>query len=291
MTVWNLGSINIDHVYVLEHLPGPGETIASSGYSQGLGGKGANQSVAAARAGARVVHLGAIGAGDTWVIERMAGYGVETREIARLSDTPSGHAIILVDTGAENSIVLHPGANRALADIDLERSLAGIEAGDILLLQNETSDQVRAAKAARAAGATVIYSAAPFDPDAIQAVLPHTDIIALNEGEAAALAEAMPGRLPVAGMLITRGAAGAEFHDLQTGQVQHQPAFAVTAVDTTGAGDCFAGNFAALLNETGDIALALRFASAAAAVQVTRPGAGDAMPSRTETEAFMKDRA
>lgn len=286
MTIFNLGSINIDHVYRLPALPRAGETLHASSYAQGLGGKGANQSVAAARAGARVVHLGAMGAGDDWVLDRLDAAGVQTGAIARLADTATGHAIILVDAAAENSIVLHGGANLALPP-DLPQR-AGFAAGDLLLMQNETSLQAETARLARAAGARVIYSAAPFQIKALRAVLPLVSILAVNEIEARDTFAAFGEDLPVEALLITRGSEGAEFRDLPAGQVWHQPAFKVQAVDTTGAGDCFAGWFAAGLDRGEDPPTALRHAAAAAAIQVTRKGAGDAMPDRAEVLEFLK---
>lgn len=295
MTIYNLGSINIDHVYRLAALPRAGETIGSLGYALGLGGKGANQSVAAARAGAQVVHLGAMGSGDDWVLEKLAQAGIATGAIARLEGEATGHAIILVDAAGENSIVLHGGANRALPDdllADLpRRQLAGIGPGDIVMLQNETNLQAETAAHARAAGARVIYSAAPFEIEALRAVLPHVSILAVNEVEARDTFAAFGEDLPVEGMLITRGAEGAEYRDLKAGAVWRQPAFRVSAVDTTGAGDCFAGWFAAGLSRSEDPQTALRHAAAAAAIQVTRLGAGDAMPDRAEVMAFLKEHA
>ena len=288
MTIYNLGSINIDHVYRLTALPRAGETLHSRSYALGLGGKGANQSVAAARAGARVTHLGAMGTGDDWVLERLAGAGVDTSGIARLPGVATGHAIILVDAAGENSIVLHGGANLALpADLPAR---AGFAPGDILLMQNETGLQAETAAHAHAAGARVIYSAAPFGIEALRAVLPHVSILAVNEGEARETFAAFGEDLPVEGLLVTLGARGAEYRDLRGGQVWRQPAFPVTPIDTTGAGDCFAGWFAAGLSRGEEPPVALRHAAAAAAIQVTRPGAGDAMPDRAEVAAFLAAR-
>ncbi len=289
MAIWNLGSINIDHVYRLESLPKPGETLASRGYAQGLGGKGANQSVAAARAGATTHHLGAMGTGDDWVRDRLAQAGVDMGQVARLDDQATGHAIILLDAGAENAIVIHPGANRAIDEAALTDALSALSPSDTLLIQNETNGQVAAAQAAQARGARVIYSAAPFDLEAVRAVLPHVSILAMNEGEAQQLFAGIPGDLPVHGLLITRGAHGAEYRDLTTGQVHSQSSFRVTPVDTTGAGDTFAGYFAAALDGGADVPAALRLASGAAAVKVTRAGAGDAIPTRAEVDAFLAD--
>ena len=291
MAIWNLGSINIDRVYRLDSLPQPGETLTSRGHDSGLGGKGANQSVAAAQAGAVTHHLGAIGSGDDWVIERLAEKGVGIDHVARMADQVTGHAIIMVDAHAENAIVIHPGANRAIGDDRLAQALAGIGASDTLLIQNETNGQVAAAQTAQVAGARVIYSAAPFDLEAVRQILPHVSILAMNEGEAAQLFAAMPGDLPVQGLLITRGSKGAEYRDLTNGQTHEQASFKVTPVDTTGAGDTFAGYFAAGLDAGLAIPDALRRASAAAALQVTRPGAGDAIPSAAEVDAFLADQS
>lgn len=288
MTIYNLGSINIDHVYRLATLPQAGETLHAQDFAMGLGGKGANQSVAAARAGAHVVHLGAMGTADDWALQRLRIAGVETGRIARLAEQATGHAIILVDAAAENCIVIHGGANHALSNRILEQDLADIGPGDILLLQNETNLQSATAARARAKGARVIYSAAPFQIEALRAVLPHVSILAVNEGEARQTFAAFGEDLPVEGLLITRGAKGAEYRDLTRGRTHAQPAFAVRAIDTTGAGDCFAGWFAAGLARDEDIPTALRHAAAAAALQVTRQGAGDAMPDRDEVMAFLK---
>lgn len=287
MTIWNLGSINIDLIYRLDHLPRPGETIAARDHAQGLGGKGANQSVAAARAGAQVRHLGAMGAGDGWVIDRLASAGVDTTHIARLPDHATGHAIILLDRDAENSIVIHPGANRALTVDDTV--LSEMQSGDTLLIQNETNRQVEVAAAAHARGLRVIYSAAPFDLDALRAVLGQVTILAMNAGEAEQTFAALGEALPVDGLLITRGAEGAEYRDLTTGQIHRSAAFPVKAVDTTGAGDCFAGYFAAGLDAGLGVPDALRRAAAASAIKVTRQGAGDAIPDAADVDAFLRD--
>lgn len=290
MAIWNLGSINIDHVYRLDHLPRPGETLAARSYVQGLGGKGANQSIASARAGAITHHIGAMGMGDGWVIERLRNAGVCIADILRMADQATGHAIILLDGQAENAIVIHSGANRAITPAMLETPLSAIKPQDTLLLQNETSGQVQAARAARQAGARVIYSAAPFDIEAVRAILPHVSILAMNAGEADALFAAMPGDLPVPGLLITRGGDGAEYRDLATGAVHRQAAFSVNPVDTTGAGDTFAGYFAASLDRGDPVPAALRLAAGAAALKVTRPGAGDAIPGIEEVIGFIANR-
>lgn len=283
----NLGSINIDHVYRVPHLPEPGETLGAQSYGMGLGGKGANQSVAAARAGARILHIGAIGPEGHWARAAMADCGVDVTHIAK-GEEPTGHAIIYVDAGAENVIVLYPGANRCVTGADVASALAEAGPGDSLLMQNETSAQVEAARLAAEKGLRVIYSAAPFDLEAVQAVLPHVSLLVMNEGEAAQLRAGL-GSLPQVEMIVTKGAKGAEW--LTPGaEPLVTPPFKVEPVDTTGAGDCFIGTLAAALDAGLGREEAMRRASAAAAIQVTRPGASEAMPTAEEVTAFLSDR-
>ncbi|WP_149141699.1 ribokinase [Gemmobacter caeruleus] len=285
MTVYNLGSINIDHVYRVPHLPAPGETLSALAYTQGLGGKGANQSVAAARAGARTVHIGAIGPNSDWVRDAMRGYGVDLAGVSLLEE-PTGHAIINVDPGAENAIVIYPGANRAVTPAMVEAALAEAGPVDTLLIQNETSAQAEAAAAARARGLRVVYSAAPFDIDAVKAALPHASLLVMNEIEADQTRAAL-GALPPLDCLITRGAKGAEWISARA-EPLFMTAFRVTPVDTTGAGDTFIGTLAAGLDLGLDRAAAMRLAMAAAAIQVTRAGAAQAIPDRAEVDTFLR---
>jgi ribokinase len=288
MAIWNLGSINIDHVYRLSHLPKPGETMAAASYGTGLGGKGANQSIAATRAGRLTRHLGAIGEGDDWIIQTLRETGVCTADIRRLPDQVTGHAIILLDRAAENSIVIHPGANRAIDGQWLEQALQRIGTEDTLLLQNETNCQVEAARIAKGNGARVIYSAAPFEIASVEQILPHIDILAMNAGEAEQLFAVLHTPLQIKGVLITKGSEGAEYRDLTGDKTIRQTAFPVTPIDTTGAGDTFTGYFATALDRGDEPAEALRLAAAAAALQVTRHGAGEAIPTMAEVLTFLE---
>ncbi len=286
MTVFNLGSINVDHVYTVPHLPLPGETIAADSYATGLGGKGANQSVAAALGGAATVHIGAIGQDGGWTVQRLQGFGVDTSHIATLN-LPTAHAIITVDPQGENAIVLYAGANADQSEARIAAALAGAGPGDSLLLQNETTLQPFAAQLARDKGMRVIYSAAPFSVEAVRAVLPHVSLLVMNRVESEQLAAAL-GPVDVPETIVTHGADGAVW-TVRGGETVTAPAFAVQPVDTTGAGDCFIGSVAAALDAGMDRAGALRYASAAAALQVTRPGAADAMPARADVMAFLAD--
>lgn len=292
MTIFNLGSINADHFYRLPHLTLAGETLAATSYDRGLGGKGANQSVAAARAGAVVRHIGATGADGAWMRAELAADGVDCAHVAEV-EVASGHAIIMVDASGENSIVLFPGANRAVPLTAVEAALAGAAADDWMLMQNETSAQLEAVALAKARGVKVAYSAAPFEAEAVRKVLADLDLLLLNAVEAAQLCEALGttlDALPVKAVCVTHGAKGAVWHDLAGKTVQEQPAFKVTPVDTTAAGDTFAGYLVAGLAEGMMPPQALRLAAGASALKVTRAGTAAAIPTRAEVDVFLQDR-
>ncbi|NNJ66476.1 MAG: ribokinase [Boseongicola sp.] len=287
-TIWCLGSINIDLFYDVPHIPAPGETLAATGHSEGLGGKGANQSVAAAKAGAPVHHIGAIGANSAWVIERLESFGVDTTHIAHSTD-PTGHAIINVASDGENAIVILPGANRSLAEDGITAALSNAQPGDLLLLQNETNLQPETAQKASEIGMRVLYSAAPFDAEAVRAVLPHIDMLLLNEVEAQQLEKALEQslyELPIKHIVITLGPNGARWISTQSGDTIDTPGIKVDAVDTTGAGDTFAGYLAAALSRDFTPSEAMAFAGRAAALKVTKKGTADAIPTLAEVEAF-----
>ena len=284
MTIWNLGSINADLVYDVPHLPGPGETLATSGMSRGLGGKGANMSVAAARAGGRVAHVGAVGADGQWMVQRLLEYGVDTRFIGEV-DAVSGHAIIAVDTSGENLIIIHGGANRAISMDLVGRALAQAEAGDLFVTQNETNAQAEAARMARDLGLRVAYAAAPFDRDEVQAVLPLLDLLVLNEVEAQQLEAATglaPDALPVADVIVTLGARGCRWYGAEG--ARDFPAFKVTPVDTTGAGDTFTGYVIAGIDRGLPMPQAIAQAMRAAAIMVTRHGTADVIPDLKDVQ-------
>lgn len=284
MTIWNLGSINLDRLYHLPHLPQPGETIASRTYREGLGGKGANMSVAAARAAAHVVHIGAVGADGRWAVERLLEYGVDTRWITE-HDGPTGHAIIALNPEGENMILLYPGANMAIPPDRIDQALSQASTGDWLLMQNETSAQAEAARTARALGLNVAYAAAPFDAEAVQAVLPYLDLLVMNAVEAAQLSKATgqePGALSVRDVVVTKGAEGCTLY--ANDGVKDFPAMPAEAVDTTGAGDTFTGYLLAGLDRGENIAQAIHRANRAAALMVMRVGTADVIPDLKDLE-------
>jgi ribokinase len=286
MAIWNLGSINADMVYTMPHLPVAGETLAATGLDQFLGGKGANMSVAAARAGSRVHHIGAVGPEGGWAVARLMEYGVDTRRIATL-ELPTGHAIIAVDHRGENQIILFPGANRAITRDQIGQALSEANAGDILVLQNETNMQAEAAEMARDLGLKVAYAAAPFEAAAVQAVLPFLDLLFLNEVEAQQLQQATgnaPQELGVAHVIVTLGARGARYFNGERGDSLDIPALPVTPVDTTGAGDTFTGYVLSGSDRGLPMPQAMAQAARAGALMVMRHGTADVIPDLKEVQ-------
>ena len=278
--IWNLGSINADNFYHLPHLPGPGETLAATRFHQGLGGKGTNMSVAAARAAARVSHIGAVGPDGRWAVERLLEYGVDTPHIAGL-EIATGHANINIDAAGENSITLFAGANHAISEQIIGAALAEASPGDILLMQNETNGQDFAAETARTLGMKVVYAAAPFDVSAIQAIMSRIDILILNEVEATQLRAATStelAELPIDDIIVTLGADGCEWFSKGQQTPSRFDAYKVEAVDTTGAGDTFTGYLAAGLDRGLKMEAAIDLALRAAALMVTRQGTADVIP-------------
>lgn len=286
MAIWNLGSINADYVYSVTHIPTPGETLAATDRQVFLGGKGANMSVAAARAGAQVRHIGGVGADGTWAVERLLEWGVDTRHIDQL-DVATGHAIIAVDAKSENMIILHPGANTEIPQAQLQNALAEAQTQDWFVTQNETNLQRTGTALARKMGLRVAYAAAPFDAERVQAVLAHLDFLILNAVEADQLRQATgqgPETLGVADVVVTLGAGGADWY--ARGQKTHFDAIPVDPVDSTGAGDTFTGYLLAGLDQGMPMAQAIGQATKAAALMVTRHGTADVIPDLLEVRQF-----
>ena len=286
MAIWNLGSINADIVYSVPHIPTPGETLSSTNRQTFLGGKGANMSVAAARAGTHVQHIGAVGDDGRWAIERLLKYGVDTRNIAVL-DTETAQAIIMVDPHGENAIVLPPGANAEIPQATLQAAIAEASTGDWLVIQNETNLQRTAAAMGKKLGLQVAYAAAPFDAERVQAVLPYIDFLILNAVEAEQLQAATDqaaSDLPVRDVIVTLGADGADWY--RAGEKQHFPAIKVDPVDTTGAGDTFTGYVLAGLDRGMPMEQAIGLATKAGALMVMRHGTADVIPDLSEVQAF-----
>jgi len=291
-----IGSINIDLVAEAERIPKPGETVMGSGFHRHFGGKGANQAVAAAKAGAQVRLLGAVGSDDFGLsaLKHLSDAGVDTSECGTETGASTGVALIAIDAGAENSIIIVPGANGLVSP---ER-LAGVrwQDFDAVLLQFEIPlETVWEAIRKASLHTRVIVTPAPaaqIPPE----LLPCIDVIIPNQHEVSLLGHpggeashtaARLARQVRGGVALTLGSAGAKWFGCG-GDVLEIKAPVVAAIDTVGAGDCFTGYFACAYAGGLTVEAALRRACAAAAIQVTRTGAQSAMPGAGEVNAFLE---
>ncbi|MBN1938077.1 MAG: ribokinase [Candidatus Aminicenantes bacterium] len=309
-----VGSVNADLVVKTGRLPRPGETVLGGEFRVASGGKGANQAVAAARAGGRVAFIARVG-NDRFGTGAISGFkddGIETKHIRISRAQPTGVALIVVDRRGENSIAVASGANLDLSPADIRRAAGEIRGAEGLLLQLESplDTVVEAARTAARAGVPVILNPAPA-PDSLlpPGLLALVDILTPNADEAARLsgvglsgrdgirkaarillnkmtARASGRRSSGPAVLITLGPKGVLI--AAPGMEIAVPAFKVRAVDTTAAGDVFNGALAAALAEKRHLLDAVRFAAAAAAVSVTRMGAQPSAPRRYEILQIMK---
>ena len=288
--ILNIGSLNLDYVYAVPHFVEAGETLLSTHRDVFAGGKGLNQTVAAARAGAEVYHGGAVGADGDMLLDLLKSAGADVSAVARV-DVPTGHAIIQVSPQGENSIIILGGANRAVSSETVTAALEKVAAGDILLLQNEINGLGDIIRRAAQKGLRILFNPAPMEAAVKDLPLELLDTLIVNEGEGKALAgdmDALKAAYPNQKILLTQGSRGAS---LWTGsELLFQPAFPVQAVDTTAAGDCFLGYYAAALAEDLPYAQALRLASAASALAVQKQGAAPSIPLRGEVEGFLRGR-
>jgi ribokinase len=302
-TITVLGSYNTDLIVGLERLPRPGETILGGQFQTAAGGKGANQAVAAARAGGRISFIARVGQdsfGDR-AIAALRDDGIDVSHVSKDSRSPSGVALILVDQKGENSIAVASGANAGLAVSHVKQARKAIETAQILLLQLETPlPSVEAAvRIAARCGTRVILNPAPARTLADE-LLRQVSILTPNESEAEMLtgirqnggiaaaekAALKLRRRGVETVIVTLGARGALVaSDAGTALVR---GFKVKAVDTTAAGDTFNGALAVALTEGQSLAKAVQFANAAAAISVTRVGAQTSAPTRKSIDAFLR---
>ena len=297
MGIINFGSMNLDHVYSMPHFVQPGETLQSSSYHIYAGGKGLNQSVAAARAGASVIHAGMIGAGGEMLLSLLKGNHVDISLIAS-PGVPQGHAVIQVSESGENCIILYPGSNHAITRSYVDDVLASQSAPQFVMLQNETSEVPYIIDAAFRRGFSVVFNASPFDASLLQIDLSKVAWLLINEIEGACLTgrsgpeeilAVLCERYPETGVVLTLGKEGSLC--AKDGRILHQGIFPVDAVDTTAAGDTFTGYFVASLDAGMSLEEALRRASAASAIAVTRPGAAPSVPVAQEVSAFLSERS
>jgi ribokinase len=296
-----VGSLNMDLVARVPRLPQPGETIIGGDFHTAPGGKGANQAVAAARLGAQVSIVGRVGC-DAFaesLLNNLTAAGVDHSYVIQDPEAATGVALIAVEDAGQNSIVVVSGANMCLSPADVDGAEATIASADALLLQLESplGTVIRAAEVARAHGVMVILNPAPARslPAALMSLV---DVLIPNESETALLtglpigdqaqAEAAAATLRGMGVgtvILTLGERGALL--AQARAIELVPAFEVTPVDTTGAGDAFVGGFAVALAEGRSPAEAVRWGNAAGAVATTRLGAQPSMPTRQMVERLL----
>lgn len=298
-----IGSSNVDLLMKMDHLPEKGETVTDAEFFQVYGGKGANQAVAAARAGGNVAFVNCVGE-DAYTPQMVQNYkndGIDTRFVFQEKGVASGHALIMIGGEGMNYLSVAPGANYQLTPEKINEAMPVIEQAAMIVMQYEIQEETikYVIDIANRKGIPVMWNCAParaFDVSYI----PKINILVLNEVEAGFLAgmqvenetdaEIAAKKLVDSGVekvIITLGSKGA-FVLTKTEKVS-VPSFKVEAVDTTAAGDTFCGAFAVALVEGKSLKDALQFASAAAAISVTRIGAQPSAPTRTEIEAFLRE--
>ena len=294
MNVVNFGSLNIDHVYAVDHFCRAGETIHTKSYTQNAGGKGLNQSIAVSRSGQKVHHAGLLGPEGTRLAELLSGSGVDLRYLKH-TDVPQGHAVIQVQPDGQNCIFLYGGSNQAVTPQEIDEVLMQLNAGDYLLLQNEIANLTYLLRAAARRGLRVVLNASPISDELLNADLSGVDWLVVNEIECAAMAgcgdaqagyETLKQRYPSLGILLTLGSEGSV--SWKDGTEVRQCAYPVKAVDTTGAGDTFMGYFVGCLAQGMERQTAMQYASMASAISVTRPGAAASIPLMDEARAAVE---
>lgn len=292
MAVLNFGSINIDQFFEVPYFVRPGETLASTAYTVRAGGKGLNQSVALARAGATVFHAGKVNRTDDSLLQFLNSAEVDTTYIER-SASPTGQAVIQVTPSGENAILLSPGANREISKTQIQSVLQKFGKGDYLVLQNEINSVSELIIEGKQREMFVVFNPSPVPSKEEEIPLHLIDLLIANELEAQAITgmtesakvfEVLAGINSAMSAVITLGSQGARgwFH----GEIIAEEAVDVDVVDTTGAGDTFLGYVVASLMLGGSPEDALNFASRAAALCVTRKGAASSIPLAAEVERF-----
>ncbi len=311
MNILNCGSLNVDHVYRIPCIVQPGQTLTTRSYQVFAGGKGANQSVALTRAGARVIHGGVVGQGGEFLRDKLAAEGVNVQHVL-VSDQPTGQAIIQVDDAGENAIFLYPGTNHQITPALVEALLADTQAGDVLLLQNEINEVARMIEQGHARGLRVCLNPAPMTEAVKGYPLTKLDMLIVNQTEALALVgqeppaplqtnrneaqshasapwtearidallNALQALAPAARIVLTLGSQGAVWQDPTQRLVM--PATPASVVDTTAAGDTFIGYLLAGEQAGMDVPTRLQQACRAAARCVEKMGAMDSIPYRND---------
>jgi ribokinase len=294
-----VGSLNIDYIAAVDRLPLAGETVPASQLIRRFGGKGANQAIAAARQGARVSMIGFVGAEDAGHAyrERLIAEGINTQGLALTTKALTGTALIAVDRVAENTIIVGAGANGLLGTANIRERRSLIESAAVLLIQFEIPmpSVIQAVRLANRAKVRVVLNPSPFREGFPWGECPLNTVIT-NAGETEAIFGRKVARLPgdvrqwqaamrrrqIDRLLITRGAQPTLF--ITQSSFEAVPTMRVKPVDTVGAGDAFAGTFAARVADHTDVIKAIRYANCAGALATLKPGAQESIPHRRDVE-------
>ena len=288
MKILNFGSINMDYVYSVEHIVQPGETIRARERDVFCGGKGLNQSIALAFAGANIYHAGIVGEDGDRLLQALRSAGVQTQLIRRVQGE-SSHTVIQVDENGQNCIIFFAGDNISTTEEYIDEVLQNFQAGDLIILQNELERTDSIIQKAKQRGLKVALNPSPMNDLVATYPLDCVDIFLLNEVEGEALSgetipEAMLQTLhqkyPKALLVLTLGKQGCL---CQAGEKRYQqPIVDAPVVDTTAAGDTFSGYFLTAYTQGESIEYALELATRASAIAVSRKGASDSIPKRAE---------
>ena len=292
MRVLNFGSLNLDYVYAVDHFVQPGETISSLSRSESIGGKGLNQSIALARAGADVVHAGCIGTGGESLRDALQKNGVDVSSLKPVADM-QGHTIIQVNPEGENSIILYGGSNECVTEEQVRETLNAFSAGDWLVLQNEINLLPCIVEKAYDKEMQIVLNPSPYNSKLEDVDFNLISWLLVNEVEAEQITgfqdpdkawEILHERYPKLSVLITLGRKGSVAYMRMENEIvrAQQEAFPVVAVDTTAAGDTYTGYFIAGLMKSMPLEQCMEHAAKAAAISVTRYGAADSIPRTCE---------
>lgn len=292
MKILNFGSLNIDNVYSVSHFVRAGETLASTSLNHYPGGKGLNQSVAFAKAGADVYHAGLVGADGKMLVDLLENSNVDISFVRTLQNEVTGHAVIQVSADGENCILLHGGANQMVDDAFVNEVLSHFDKGDALILQNEINNLDYIIKSAKKRGLVTVLNPSPFNEVITALDLSLIDYLIINETEGTelsgkteneAIISTLVARYPALKIVLTLGKNGAIY---ASGDERcFRPIIEAPVVDTTAAGDTFTGFFFTALFEGAAPDKALLLATAASSIAVSRAGAAVSIPARAEVDA------
>lgn len=293
--ILNIGSLNVDHVYTVDHFVVAGETQSSIDYHIFPGGKGLNQSIALAKAGAHVRHAVTVGEDGMWLEELLRSSGVDT-SFVRWTDVPNGKAIIQVDRGGQNCILLYSGSNACLTVEYLRDVMSNCPPDTCVIMQNELNVLPEIIDIAREHGFLTVLNPSPANEKIMECDLSKVDYLIMNETEGAYISGKrevkemlawFAEKYPHTKLILTLGTEGSYYQ--HNGKAVFQKAFRVNAVDTTAAGDTFTGFVITELLAGNDAASAMRIAAAAAAICVTENGAAVSIPSRDRVLRFLEE--